>query len=312
LLLALIGLAAMVSVLGAEPRIASDSPQRLFQWRPFLAPFHAVVLHFPIGFMTLAFILEVYSIRRPSEELRRITKLVTCLSLVVAVFTASFGMLRAESGEYEIHAVRLHRAFGLCVPILIFATLAAQNFAYRRTNRPATTFIYRTLLSGTLAVIVIAGHLGGNLTHGSRYLVENAPTFVRKLIGDVPDSTPNSQTTLSENERSYAEKVQPILAAKCYNCHGPQKQKGGYRLDHPEIALKGGESGEVAIKPGDPMQSHLVRRILLAPGHDDAMPPEGKEPLAMEEIVIILDWVRKGAAFSVLSKIPDPIREGKL
>lgn len=295
--MAALGLATVLLTSGAAPAPEINSPQGLFQWRPFLAPFHAVVLHFPIGFITLAFILEFFYLRRPSAELQRITRMVTWLSLAAAVVSATFGILRAETGGYEAHALNLHRIFGLWVPALILATLAAQAVAYRRTGKRAGVFIYRALLSATFVTIVIAGHLGGNLTHGSHYLVENAPKFVRELLRDHPSQAANLKADSSEEDRYFAEKVQPIFARKCLDCHGPQKQKGGYRLDQREIALRGGESGKTAIKPGDPIQSHLVGLILLPPQHDDAMPPDGKEPLTLEEIAIVLDWVRKGAFF---------------
>jgi len=165
------------------------------------------------------------------------------------------------------------------------------------------------MLVGTLALVVVAGHFGGNLTHGSKYLVENAPEFIRQLLEAAPaDSSAADPALLDAHQRIYVERVQPLLQAKCYKCHGPEKQKGGYRLDQPELALKGGESGKVAIKPSDPLGSHLVRLILLPPQHDDVMPPEGKEPLTLEEIVILLDWIRRGAVFPQGKE--DPLASG--
>jgi uncharacterized membrane protein len=280
--------------------VAAGAPaaHKIFQWRPFLAPFHAVVLHFPIGFLTVAFILELYRIRRPSEELRRVTVFVISLSLVTGIISAAFGIMRAGSGGYEPHALQLHRAFGLCIPVVTLATLVLQKLAGRNEAIRSWTYGYRFLLTSALALVVIAGHFGGSLTHGSKYLVENAPEFVRELIEDpAPLSATTTLTTLNEKQRTFAEKVQPIFAAKCYGCHGPEKQKSGYRLDTPELALKGGKSGKPAIKPGDPLESHLVRLILLPPQHDDVMPPEGKQPLTSEEIMTIIDWIRNGAAY---------------
>src|SRR6266581_9016395 len=37
--------------------------------------------------------------------------------------------------------------------------------------------------------------------------------------------------------------VWPILEARCVACHGPQKQRGGVRLDRRETALAGGDCG---------------------------------------------------------------------
>ena len=142
------------------------------------------------------------------------------------------------------------------------------------------------------------------MTHGSKYLVENAPEFVRELVDSSPapgvaaaTAAGDGATALNEKQRQFVEKVEPILASRCYSCHGAEKQKSGYRLDVPELAVKGGESGKTAIKPGDPLESHLVRLILLPPQHDDVMPPEGKKPLSLEEIMTLVDWIRNGAVF---------------
>ncbi|MBI5775304.1 MAG: hypothetical protein HZA89_16405, partial [Verrucomicrobia bacterium] len=40
----------------------------------------------------------------------------------------------------------------------------------------------------------------------------------------------------------YTKDIRPIFAAKCYSCHGPEKQKGQLRLDRRADALKGGDS----------------------------------------------------------------------
>lgn len=290
--------ATLLCSFSAEAAQGVGTAGKIFRWRPFLAPFHAVVLHFPIGFVAIAFLLEAYRAFRPSDELRRITVWVLTLSLVAGVISAAFGLLRASGGDYEPHLLALHKIFGLGVPAATVLVLALQWLAYRDETRRGWTHGYRVALTGTIALVVVAGHYGGNLTHGSRYLVEHAPDFVREFLDEDPAAGSASGTVASdEKTRSYQDTVQPILAARCIGCHGPEKQKGGYRLDRPELALKGGDSGLVAIKPGDPLASHLVRLILLPPGHDDVMPPEGKPPLKPEEIMGLIYWIRDGAAF---------------
>src|SRR5262245_40657097 len=68
--------------------------------------------------------------------------------------------------------------------------------------------------------------------------------------------------------------VRPILSDKCFLCHGPDagNRKANFRLDVKANALAGGESGAIAIKPGKPDDSELVRRIF---SHDagEQMPP---------------------------------------
>lgn len=302
-------------VLGiALPALAADSPARsaqgMFQWRPFLAPFHAVVLHFPIGFLTMAFILEVYGLRRPSDEIRRVTVLVLWLSLLTGILSATFGILRGGTGGYETNALNVHRVFGLAVPVFTLATIALQKLAFRNVVVRGWAYVYRSLLMVTLTLVVIAGHYGGNLTHGSQYLVENAPKFVRDLVQDGLDPNTAAGAAQDENQRLYTGKVQPIFAAKCYSCHGPEKQKGGYRIDQSELALKGGKSGKPAIISRDPFESHLVRLMLLPSDHDDIMPPAGKLPLTLEEIMTIVEWIRNGAAFPVATSTVTNLSKG--
>jgi uncharacterized membrane protein len=284
----------LLDVMAADA--AAGGANRFFQWRPFLAPFHSVVLHFPIGFLTIAGILEIYRVFRPSDEVRRINALILWLGLLTGVISVTFGLMRAGGGEYDPHMLNLHRVYGLAVPVVTAVTLALQSLATRQQAARGWTGAYRLVLLGTLGLVVVAGHYGGNLTHGSKYLVENAPDFVREMLDEAPEelATPDP-ANLDTQARVFVEKVQPLLQKKCYKCHGPDKQKGGYRLDQPELVFKAGDSGKPPIKAGDPIGSYMVQLILLPPQHDDVMPPEGKEPLDIEEIVTLLDWVRHGA-----------------
>src|SRR4051812_10016500 len=45
----------------------------------------------------------------------------------------------------------------------------------------------------------------------------------------------------------FAKDIQPIFSTSCYECHGPDKQKAGLRLDDKQAALKGGDSGPLLI-----------------------------------------------------------------
>ncbi|MBV9124180.1 MAG: DUF1549 domain-containing protein, partial [Planctomycetes bacterium] len=88
----------------------------------------------------------------------------------------------------------------------------------------------------------------------------------------------------------FESRIRPILAEHCLSCHGPEKQRGGLRLDSREGVLKGNAAGPVLI-PGHPDQSRLIRAI----GYDGRikMPPPGKLP--PEAIADLKTWVRMGA-----------------
>ncbi len=94
------------------------------------------------------------------------------------------------------------------------------------------------------------------------------------------------------NVEYFEKKVRPILLANCVACHGPNKVKGGLRLDSKAGFLKGGDSGAV-VKPGDPDKSLLVQVIRY--DGDIKMPQKGK--MTDAEIATLTAWVKGGAAW---------------
>ncbi|MCC6509763.1 MAG: PSD1 domain-containing protein [Pirellulaceae bacterium] len=97
-------------------------------------------------------------------------------------------------------------------------------------------------------------------------------------------------------EVDFATTVQPLLAKRCFSCHGPDKQEGGLRLDGRDSAIAQVDSGKRPILPGDSSKSELVRRIL---SRDDAerMPPEGA-PLKSDQIESLQRWIDQGAEYA--------------
>jgi hypothetical protein len=90
----------------------------------------------------------------------------------------------------------------------------------------------------------------------------------------------------------YLTEVKPILAARCFSCHGGLKQESGLRLDTAVLMRKGGEGG-AAVVPGDTATSLLLERI-SATDEFVRMPPEGK-PLTKTQIETIAAWIKLGA-----------------
>src|SRR5436190_16328153 len=94
----------------------------------------------------------------------------------------------------------------------------------------------------------------------------------------------------------FARDIQPIFADRCVKCHGPEKQKNGFRLDQKTAALRGGDSGKPAIVPGKSGLSPLVLR-LTSKDPEEVMPPKG-EQLAPQQIALIKKWIDAGAYWS--------------
>jgi hypothetical protein len=94
----------------------------------------------------------------------------------------------------------------------------------------------------------------------------------------------------------FAADIQPILKARCYKCHGPDKQESGLRLHLKSAAMIGGDNG-AAIVAGKSGDSPLARRI-AGLGDDPRMPPEDDgPPLPADEIAKIRAWIDQGAAW---------------
>jgi mono/diheme cytochrome c family protein len=147
----------------------------------------------------------------------------------------------------------------------------------------------------TLVLLLDASHHGGTLTHGQGFLTQNAPGPIRALIQRLETSTPRPTARAGLRTDEIRSAAHRVFESKCHSCHGPQKQKGKYRMDQRDSLIRGGSSGEAAVVPGDPGRSRLFRQIVLPKEHDDVMPPSGKEPLDDTEVLAVLRWIQAGA-----------------
>ena len=99
--------------------------------------------------------------------------------------------------------------------------------------------------------------------------------------------------------------VKPILAAKCYACHGPDggKRKGDLRLDVKTDALK------KILKPGEGGVCELVKRIHLGDA-DHVMPPKAAKtgPLSPPQLELLQRWVDQGGKFDMHWAYVKPVR----
>ena len=109
-----------------------------------------------------------------------------------------------------------------------------------------------------------------------------------------------SQQISSEHLQFFENKIRPILATNCLECHSADKGKikGGLNLDSKPDWLKGGESGAL-IKDGDVKGSTLIKAVTWE--DDLQMPP--KKKLTDDQIEDLKQWVAMGA--------PDPREPSK-
>ena len=91
--------------------------------------------------------------------------------------------------------------------------------------------------------------------------------------------------SLAEKKVDYLKHIKPILAARCYTCHGALKQENGLRLDTVVQMKKGGDNGP-GIVVGRNARSLIVQAITGSQGW--RMPPEDEfDPLQTQQFELI-------------------------
>lgn len=97
----------------------------------------------------------------------------------------------------------------------------------------------------------------------------------------------------AEAKVEFNREVRPILAAKCYACHGPDedKREAGLRLDVREETVK------EAIRPGKPEASEFWHRVSTDDPDDVMPPPSSPKPLTTEERALFHRWITEGAEY---------------
>lgn len=101
---------------------------------------------------------------------------------------------------------------------------------------------------------------------------------------------------LNASDALFALKVEPILAEKCYSCHGDKADdvKGELDLTSREGFFNGGESVEEILVPGKPDESFLLEVVKWEnPNYE--MPPKENDRLTTEQIDALADWIQAGA-----------------
>jgi cytochrome c len=93
----------------------------------------------------------------------------------------------------------------------------------------------------------------------------------------------------------YVQDVEPIFHTYCSRCHGGMNRKGEYSMQTRAAMLRGGKHG-VAIVPGDPAASLLVRLIRHEGPRDNPMPmPNKGKKISEADIATVERWVQAGA-----------------
>jgi mono/diheme cytochrome c family protein/uncharacterized membrane protein len=245
--------------------------------------FHPVLVHLPIGILLVGLLLQWLSRKEKYAISVDVIKIVLLCGSLTAILSCITGFLLSGSGDYEESLVAWHMWMGIGVA-------AASLLLIARVVKQQYDVIHRITSFSLLMLIVITGHLGGSLTHGSDFLT-SAFSAAEDTIA-APKPIANVQEAAV-----YEEVVKPVLQTKCYSCHSAKKQKGGLRMDDPQLLLKGGKNGEVLLA-GKAAESEMIKRLLLPPADEHHMPPKAKPQLNERQIALLHWWIDNGADFT--------------
>ncbi len=254
----------------------------------FLGRFHVLALHLPIGVILVTIALELFARKREYRALDIAAPFLWAASAITATLTVALGYLHYLEGGFAGAAVTLHMITGTSVAaiaVLAWLLRTRMDAVYARVKHGFAVVL--------VALITLAGHFGGNLTHGSTYLVEYAPGPIRAMAGMEPRRPPVTDLAMAD---PWLDIVRPMLRSRCSSCHNDDRQRGGLNLSTIESMLAGGETAP-AIQPGNAEASELYYRITLAQDHESFMPAEGKTPLTYMQTQTIGWWIDAGAPF---------------
>jgi hypothetical protein len=241
----------------------------------YLGRLHVVVLHLPIGFLVLAFLMELANRRSlTSVNFQPAIRFSLFWGMTSAALAAGLGYLLSLDGDYDAELLRWHQWSG-------FGTAGLAALLYYAAKSEVLTKVYFPLFLLTMSTLAVAGHFGGSLTHGSDYLF-------KKATGKTEATSPVNIDTAEV----FAGVIQPIFKSKCGSCHNPEKRKGELSLLTKEDLLKGGELGPV-INLGKLSESPLLS-INFPLDNEYHMPPKGKKQLTLTEKKILEWWVYAG------------------
>jgi len=247
----------------------------------FIGHLHPLIVHLPIGILSLAFLIELAGRREAWSYLHESLPFILSIAFLSAIVSVATGWLIPKEGIYNEDLVSLHFWFAIGLTVSI-----AGLYLLNKSTQASLKKLYFPSFILSMILLTLTGHYGGSMTHGSDYLwstTASTSTAIKKV---------NDVNTLVV----YSDIIKPIFESKCFKCHNDEKQKGKLNMSTIANLTKGGEGGAVFVK-GNIEESALITRAHLPIEDEKHMPPEGKPQLTRQEIKLIEWWIEEGVDF---------------
>ena len=244
---------------------------------------HPLVVHLPIGILALAFLMELYYLKKPAKKDDGMVLFALAVGALSALISVSTGWFLGENGGYDETLLSTHKWMAIA-----FSLGCVLLFLLKKSKKPKVQKVFFPVFVLVLILMMLTGHYGGSLTHGEDFLFQ--AKYEEPIIENVDEA------------EVFADIIQPILQKKCVSCHNKGKDKGGLLLGSQQELLAGGDSGALLDSLENSSAPLLMHRIGLPLEEEEHMPPKGKVQLTPEEITLLGWWMENNHCFDCITK----------
>ncbi len=280
---------------------------------------HAIAAHLPIGLSVFGVILVVAAVAIKTE--RDVLRWAACAAYLLLALSAYIAVETGEDSRSEV-AGTVPKAiwdilddhefmaeyvwmFGIGTAALMAASVIAKGTPRRVTG---TATVVAAL--ATAIWVGVMGHHGGTLVYQYGIGIPFDQAVEWRIN---PPETDRAAPELSEEEKaireedlitifdidpaeaekiSYLRDIVPLMEEVCVECHKEGDLDSEYDMTTAANIIKGGEKYGVAVIPGKPDESTLIKYVRGA-----LLPqmPEDEMPLLREEVHMLRLWIYAGA-----------------
>lgn len=241
----------------------------------WIAHWHPIVVHLPIGFGVLACLFLLAGQWSRYNFVNPVISLISWLSVIASLMAVVSGLLLADQGDYDSEQVFRHQWAGLITTVLLL--LMALYAPRLKEGKASPPWVKSLGAVGVLGALTLTGHWGGVLTHGEDY-------WQVIQMEEMTAPMPNGQAQVFQHT------IYPLFKSNCLKCHNQNKRKGGLALHSLAAVLQGGKNGKV-VNTDVPAQSELWRRVMLPVDHEEFMPKGKKQSLSPDALALLNWWL---------------------